>query len=579
MRVNTRSLLALLLLGTLASCRCNAPAPTAESTAENLAPPPPGWLEGAPTPTPPGAVPVRGGRLVVRAGREPSGLCQLHDRMRDPELARYTVGPLYETLLEVDATGFELRPRLAESWTSSEDGKEHLFRLREGVTFHDGAPFTAADVAATLRAALGSMNVTTAIRASLDGLSSFEVLDPRTILVRWEQPSHAGFRNLALTVPILPAHALAEGFNTAAILHRPIGTGPFRLSSWEAGAALTLERYDGYWRGRALLDAIEIRFVADPAQAWAAFSRGDFDLMTHLSPAQWREMEGAAWARAYQRLKAPGTERSAITWNLRRPLLSDARVRRALAALTPMEEVSAALDRGTSTLADCPFAPGAPDCEPAWKSPFGLEEAARLLDAAGWSTRGTDGVRVRDGARLTLNLLVPSGSSSSASLVQLLARAWAEGGAELKVETLVWEELQARLAQGAFDAVALLWTFEDAAAPLQPLFGSDNPAGLNYGGYANPEADQLFASLRGAFDPNQRQAQRRQLHRVLGEDPPALFLTHPSRLEAAGARVRGLSTGLPWHDLRSLWLEPPEGEVGSGKAASTPATAGGDRGH
>lgn len=561
MRATVRPLLVMLLLGTLTSCRCGAPAATPSSSAE-LAPPTPEWLAGILTPPAPGSAPTRGGRLIIRAGREPQGLCQLHDRMRDPELARYTVGPVYETLLESDATGFELRSRLAETWTSSEDGRDHLFRLREGVTFHDGTPFTAADVAATLRAVLGTMNVTTAMRAELDGLTSFEVLDARTLMVRWDHPSHAGFRSLVLALPILPAHALTEGFNTAEILERPNGTGPFRLVSWEAGAALTLERFEGYWREPAHLEAIEVRFVPDPKQSYADFSKGAFDVMTHLTPEQWREMEAPAWARAYQRLLAPGAGSSVLTWNVRRPQLADPRVRRALAHLTPLEQVATAVDRGTSRLADCPFAPGAPGCDPRREmTPVSPEEAARLLDAAGWLKQGEEGVRVREGARLTLNLLVPEGSSGSAALVDVLARAWSAGGVELKAETLPWEALQARLGAGDFDAVALLWAFDDAAAPLHPLFSSANGSGLNYGGYASPEADRLFASLHGSFEPGLRQAQHRELHQLLDADPPALFLTHPSRREAAAGKVRGLSAGLPWHDLRKVWVEDPGREM------------------
>src|SRR5690606_35321195 len=162
---------------------------------------------------------------------------------------------------------FELRPRLAETWTSSQDGKEHLFRLREGIRFHDDTPFTAAYVVATLRAVQGGMNVTTAMHAELEGLSAFEAVDARPLLLPWEVPSHAGFRNLVLRLPIIPAHALAEGFNTAEILQRPIGTGPFRFASWEAGV-LSLERNPDYWREPAHLASVEIRFVPDDAQAW-----------------------------------------------------------------------------------------------------------------------------------------------------------------------------------------------------------------------------------------------------------------------------------------------------------------------
>src|SRR5690606_18079 len=149
-----------------------------------------------------------------------------------------------------------------------------------------------------------------------------------------------------------------------------------------------------------------------------------------------------------------------LTWNVSRPLLADARVRRALAALTPMQEVSRALDRGTSRVADCPFAPGSPGCEPSLKAAAPApEDASRLLAEAGWGTVGEDGGRSREGARLTVQLLIPEGSSGTVALFEVLQRAWRQGGVELQITSLPWEALQARLTGSEFDAVALLWAF------------------------------------------------------------------------------------------------------------------------
>ena len=95
--------------------------------------------------------------------------------------------------------------------------------------FHDGTSFDADDVAATLRTVLSPRNATTAMRSYLDGLETVEVVDARTVMVRWSRASHEGFRTVALAMPILPAEALKEDFNTSAILRRPIGTGPLPL--------------------------------------------------------------------------------------------------------------------------------------------------------------------------------------------------------------------------------------------------------------------------------------------------------------------------------------------------------------
>jgi len=483
--------------------------------------------------------------------------------MRGRVAERYLVGPVYETLLTTDPSGRELRARLAEAWSSDLAGTVHLFRLREGVTFHDGTPLTADDVVATLAAVRSGMNVTTAARARLGPIERVRAVDPLTVEVRWEQPTVAGFRALGLTIPILPAHALKEGFNTAAILNRPIGTGPFRVTGWEAGEALTMERYADHWDGPAWLDRVVLRWVPDDREAARLFAEGAFDVMTGISPATWKAMETESWSHAYRRTRVIENTPQMLVWNQVHPALADARVRRALALLQPDETVRASVEGGLSVSTRCPFHPGSPACEDRQSPPPPDAEAAQaLLAEAGWVDADGDGMREKGGETLLIRLAFGADSTVSGALVRELAPVWKEAGVVLEPQPLGWSELLSHLRAGDFDAVAMAWPMTDVEAPLLPLVHGENPAGINYGGHADPELDLLLAQRDAAFSPVERDTLARAIRDRLELNPPFLVVSFRPRLEAVKREVRGWTDTPAWPLLQRLWREQaPEQEA------------------
>ncbi|MCI0672657.1 MAG: ABC transporter substrate-binding protein [Myxococcaceae bacterium] len=521
------------------------------------------WLAGVPVPESSGRTPWRGGTLTLRVPTEPAGLNRLHDVMRDAYMTRYTVGPLYETLLALDRETGALRPLLAERWEVSADGRAQTFHLRQGVTFHDGQPLTAVDVKGTLDVVMDRGNLTSAIRSELSDLEGSEAKDAHTLVVRWRRPSYPGFRTLVAAVPIMPASALREGFNAAPILRHPVGTGPFRFGSWESGASLTLMRNPSYWGDAASLERVVVRFVRDATVAGQMFERGEFDLMTGILPAQWRGMEAPeprnAWAiRGYQRLSVLENTYSFLGWNLAHPALADRRVRQALAMLYPGDEVARAIDLGLEPRTTCPFYSASPGCDPeVTPFPHSPERAAALLEAAGWRDTDGDGVREREGVRLGFSLIVTPQSARMARLAPLLKEHLRKGGVDMRVEQVEWAVYVQRLRARQFDAFALQWSALDSDHDLYPVFHSSQTEALNYGGYHNAEVDGLLEALRREFDEGKRAMLARRVHRLVYEDQPYLFLSNRLALDAAKVRVHGLTPSLAWYDLRRVWVDPP----------------------
>ena len=217
----------------------------------------------------------RGGTLIMLVQPEP------------PTLAAYqsTSGPIgqvmskvYEGLLEYD---FNLKPMpsLAESWTVSPDGKTISFKLQRAVKFHDGKPFTSADVKFSVLEILRKMHPRGP--ATFREVTEIDTPDEHTVIFRLANP--APYMMMALSgyeSPMLPRH-LFEGTDvkTSKYANEPIGTGPFRFVEWRRGEFIRLDRNPDYWRkGRPYLDRIVARFITDSATRTASIEKGDVHL-------------------------------------------------------------------------------------------------------------------------------------------------------------------------------------------------------------------------------------------------------------------------------------------------------------
>lgn len=511
------------------------------------------WLEGRPPPEV--GAPRRGGTLTVRAPAEPAGLDPLEDRFRDGWTIRMTRNLVLEGLLAIDPVDYTLQPQLAETWRDSEDHRVTTFVLRRGVTFHDGTALTTRDVAAVLEAVMDPKRPTASLRSAFTELEGWKVLDQRTIELHWRRPSPFVLRALA-QLPIVPAASL--GGDWSALAASPTGTGPYRVASWERGAAVTLERAGAWWGGEVHLERIVFRVVKDATVAAGLFERGEVDLMCGLQPAAWRAMEAdpsMAWARGWNRLRSPDNSFSYIAWNEALPSFADVRVRRALAHLYPAELVARTIDLGLEPPTTCPHFTQGERCD-ATVQPlaFSVDAARAELADAGFTDADGDGVLERDGAPLRFHLLIPATSVRLGKLAPLLQEQARLAGVDVIPEKADVATLSTRVSQRDFDAVSRIWTEFDADHELSYIFHTGG--GSNFIGYSSPEADRLLDEIRGTWDPGRRRELERALHRRLYEDQPYLFMTVRQSLDAAKPKVQGLRPSLQWYDLRRVWLAP-----------------------
>ncbi|MBK7858347.1 MAG: hypothetical protein IPJ65_06935 [Archangiaceae bacterium] len=526
------------------------------------------WLSGQLPASALAGTPVKGGTFTMRVHVEPNGLNRMHDQQAEGTMTRYTVGPLYETLAELDRDThprYDLKPLLAEKWEESDDHRTLTVHLRRGVRFHDGSTFSSRDVKAVVDAVRNPKNPTKAIASYFEDIDALATPDDHTVVVKWKKAYFLSTRNFLTALPMMPSKALEGDFDTLAINRAPIGTGPWKFASWETGRALTFVRFEGYWGAPAWFDQVVIRFVKDETVAAQLWEKGEFDLMTRIQPAVWRSIEkpeaGNAWAiSGYHRVMASENNYGWVGWNEQRQFFADKKVRTALGHLFPYDKVARNIDLGLEEPTTCPYFAQGPSCDASVKPlAYDPKLAAQLLDEAGWRDTNQDGVRDKDGVPFKFTFVSNAYSVKLGKLLPLLQEELRKAGIEMDIEKVEAGSYIKRLREQDFDACSLTWSNADPVQDDFPTFHSSQAgkSGSNFVGYRNPDVDRLLEQIREEFDDGRRAALERQVHRALYEDQVYLFLTNRPTLDAVKVGVQGLKPSLAWYDLRRAWRAAP----------------------
>ena len=164
-----------------------------------------------------------------------------------------------------------IKPALAESWEIAPDGLSWVFNLRDGVTFHDGTPFTAEDVVFSFDRAMAE-DSTNAQKQLFNEINEVTAIDDITVEIGLDPPKGSLLTNLAWGDAVIVSPASIDTEAT-----RPIGTGPFKFSNWVQGDRVELVRNPDYWGEPAKLDKVTFKFISDPTAAFSAMMAGDID--------------------------------------------------------------------------------------------------------------------------------------------------------------------------------------------------------------------------------------------------------------------------------------------------------------
>lgn len=460
-------------------------------------------------------------------------------------------------------------PDLAESWEENEDGTHYVFHLREGVTFHDGQPFTANDVKFTWELIAHPENLSSAqlfsffqpitgAQAFRDGeaeeIEGITVVDDLTVEVTLDQP-WAPFLTIGSNQYIVPQHILGEVPVSEILEHEyarnPVGTGPFRFVAWQAGDSYIGEAFEDYYAGRPAADTLVLRTSGlDDNGIITALRSGELNA-GKISLVGLDSLEGDP---SIQIRQGPGLENRYIEFNLAKPLFQDVNVRKALSYALRRQELVDAIWQGRATIYNSPF----PYDWDVTKTDTTLydndpEEAARLLDEAGW-TLGDDGIREKDGEKFSFTL-----HTQSQDWPLVIQQQWREAGIDAQVEYLDFPTLQSQFyTTEVFDAIAM-WVpysyYTDPHYALPGYFLSAN----NRNSYENPKSDELIMAAASTVDREERVRLYHEWQEVIAQDVPHLWIGNPDEVTAysAGLVVPDLPTNyLRWRKVGDwFWSE------------------------
>lgn len=636
----SRWAVALLLLAGMAPLACGQSAPTA-SPLDPAATDLPGGLR--PTdlagpgpvevdlfhPDRRAAEPALGGRVILHLSPEPPNLCYPIENSASTTMV---LRDLHASLLRLDWEIWQLELLLAESVDKEDqlvldgpqgevlfgqvvqEGDEWVvrsgspanpaperrvpaarvaaverqtvftFHLRDGVTWHDGHPFDAADVLFSWELYSNPHVDCDEKRYRYQEITRAEVLDRLTIRFFYRRQYFQALSTFDEGFCILPRH-LYDLADPDCRDHDPqatpeargryinqnphnidwVGLGPYRLREWVRNQWLDAVRYEGYFerepRRRGYVDEIRWRIIGGDDQAFQALLNGEMDIFYRLKTEDYygAATEQPLFRDAFYKCFTYTGYPSFLSWNTLQPELSDPRVRLALAHAFDEDGWIATkyLGLGVRITGTQHFlGPGYDRSIP--PVPHDPQRAVELLEEAGWYDRDGDGTVDRDGRPFEISFLMPAGNKASEATGQRLQAAFAEVGVRLAIEPLDWATFMERRRNREFDSANIAWVSgEFEADPFQIWHGSQAAPDLrssNDSGFSDPQVDRLIEAGRRELDPEKRHALWREMQRLIHDAQPYLFMHNvPTKLainrKLHGVRLYKLHPGIRLRDL------------------------------
>ncbi len=460
-----------------------------------------------------GGTPQDGGTLVYATGDAEPTCLDPHVGGNYPQALIST--QYLEPLVGRTADG-EITPWLASEWSTSEDGLTWDFTLRSDVTFTDGTPLDAAAVRANIEHLQDPETQSSTGYLAVEKVREVEVVDATHARFHLSAPDSALLESLSQQWTAIQSPAgIARGMEENC--QAPIGTGPFTVEAWAPQQSVTLVRNDDYATpgpeadhdGAAHLEQIEWRFIPDAATRYAALASGEVQMIDNPLPNDIVAAKDAGIA--HINAPRPGAS-NRIELNSAQAPFDDIRVREAfIRAADPNPGIESltreTAERSYSALASTePAAVSDPE-----RFATDAAQAAKLLDEAGWSQTDADGVRTKDGARLTVRFPVSTNQSTAAeqSLFEQIQANTAAVGFDVQLEPVDLSTWYGALGANEYEAVSAPYT-KVGPDVLRILFHSDGivpaPSGYfaNHAQLSDPELDALLDSASATLDATER---------------------------------------------------------------------------
>ncbi len=466
-------------------------------------------------------------------------------------------GLVYNGLVRYDKN-FRIEGELAKSWDVSEDSRTITFHLREGVTWHDGAPFTSADVLFTYQVYIDPKTPTAYADQYLQ-VKKAEAPDPYTFRVTYGEPLATAL--ISWGVSIMPKHLLEGVEITKSPLSRhPVGTGPYRFKEWSAGEKIVLEANPDYFEGAPYIKRVVYRIIPDQSTMFLELLSGGLDYMG-LNPIQFNtQTDTLAFNRRFKKYRYPSSSYTYLGYNLQRPLFQDKRVRQAITYAIDKQELIDGVLLGLGQVATGPYKPGSWSYNPNVRTyAYNPDKAKSLLAEAGWRDSDGDGILDKDGKPFSFTIVTNQGNDQRTKSGEIIQRRLREVGIEVKLRVIEWASfLKEFINPGNFDATILGWTIPPDPDAYNVWHSSKTKLGeLNFIHYHNDEVDALLEKGRHTLDQDARKKIYDRFQEILAEEQPYTFLYVPDALPVVASRFHGIEpapAGIMYNFIR--WYVP-----------------------
>ncbi len=484
-----------------------------------------------------GQAPVAGGTVTIPIGADPT---------LNPWSPNAFVESLFINRVIFDGLtkpGKDLAPApdLAESWTIAPDGLSWTFKLRSGVKWSDGTPFSADDVAFTfndvvLKPDLGAQN-----RASYAAVKTVTVVDPTTVRFDLSRKFAALASFLAYNAGILPKRVLsADPLKTTSFNKGvPVSTGPFKVEKYTSGQSVSLVRNENYFGPKPYLDKVVFTVVPDPNTQIAQALSGDITIMILDNKAA---VDRVKTANGLVVASRPLVQYYWLALNQTDQRFTDVRVRQAFVQAIDRQAIIKSVELGYGSIANSPITPALAayyDPSLASKYPYDPQKAKDLLGQAGW-TPGANGVLQKDGKPFQFTMDV--GQRGVLEPVNaLIQQDLKKVGVIADLNTMEWNAyIQKDVVQRNYTATVNWWTYPSDPDVFPYYHSSAAGKGFNIPGYQDPKLDDLLVQGQSASDLEARKAVYKQLQAYTSETLPYLFLWYPQEVDVLSSSLQGV---------------------------------------
>lgn len=436
----------------------------------------------------------------------------------------------------------EVAPGAAEKWSFDKKTNTYTFNLRKDLKFQDGKPLTAEDVKFTIEAIKnpdnGSENA-----SNFEDVTKVEAVDDQTVKISLKAPNVAMLDYL--TIGILPKHLLeGKDLATDEFNQKPVGAGPYKLTSWDKGQAITLEKNEDFYLGAPKIDKVIFKIVEDADAKALQLQSGELDF-AQITPKAMKEFEGKDEFAVHTMKTA---DYRGIMYNFNAKLFKNNReLPAALSYAIDREAIIKSVLLGHGQVAYSPLQMGPYNNKDVEKYAYNPKKTVQLLEKAGWK-KGSDGIYAKNGQKLQFTINCSQGDQVRIDMANICAQDFEKVGVKVDVK------VPAETDWAGQDAFLIGW-----GSPFDPddhtykVFGTDK--GANYNAYSNKKVDKLLQQAREKESKDERLPLYKEFQTELAKDPAYTFIAYIDAIYAGKSNITGITkdTVLGHHGVGIFW--------------------------